>query len=160
MGATAGNQPTKPELAILKLLWRKRALSARAISDEVGDALGWSYSTLRTVLERMSEKGLLEKSREDGVNVYAARVGKVALLGRMILDFSDRVLELDAAPSAVMFADSKLLSDDELEELDALLKAELKAGGQDDDAAAAISAPRPTGTSNKPIGTSKKGGRS
>ena len=72
----------------------------------------------------MCEKGRLKKKNIDGINVYSAAVGKVALLSRMILDFSDRVLELDAAPSAVMFADSKLLTEEEIKELEKILKAE------------------------------------
>lgn len=123
MTADATSQPTKPELEILKLLWRAKQLSAREIADEIADALGWSYSTLRTVLERMVDKGLLSRRPADGVNVYAAAVGKVALLGRMIHDFSDRVLELDAAPPAVFFAQSKLLTEEELEELEKVLRA-------------------------------------
>lgn len=118
------SQPTKPELAVLKLLWRSRDLSARQITEEVAPQFNWSYSTMRTVLERMCEKGLLTKKPAGGVNVYAARIGKIALLGDMIRDFSDRVLELDAAPSAVMFADSKLLTEDELAELEQILRAE------------------------------------
>ena len=117
-------QPTKPELAILKLLWRRKSLSAREIADDVAEDLGWSYSTLRTVLERMHEKGLLTKRARGGVNIYAASVGKVALLGRMIQDFTGRVLELDDAPSAVFFAQSKLLTQDEIEELEKLLHKE------------------------------------
>ncbi|MBI1391906.1 MAG: BlaI/MecI/CopY family transcriptional regulator [Alphaproteobacteria bacterium] len=117
-------QPTKPELAVLKLLWRQKDLSARQITDEVAPQFDWSYSTVRTVLERMCEKGLLEKRPANGVNVYAASVGKIALLGDLIRDFSDRVLELDAAPSAVMFADSRLLTEEELEELEHVLRTE------------------------------------
>lgn len=116
-------QPTRPELAVLKLLWRKKSLSAREITDEVAPEFNWTYSTMRTVIERMHEKGLLKKKSADGVNVYSAAVGKVALLSRMIMDFSDRVLELDAAPSAVMFADSKLLTEEEIKELEKILKA-------------------------------------
>ncbi len=117
-------QPTKPELAVLKLLWRRKSLSAREITDVVAPEFDWSYSTMRTVIERMCEKGLLKKKSAEGVNVYSAAVGKVALLSRMIMDFSDRVLELDAAPSAVMFANSKLLTEDEIKELEKILKAE------------------------------------
>ncbi len=124
MAADPTLQPTKPELAVLKLLWRRKALSARDITDEVAPDFNWTYSTMRTVIERMCEKGLLRKKSADGINVYSAAVGKVALLSRMILDFSDRVLELDAAPSAVMFADSKLLTEDEIKELEKVLKAE------------------------------------
>jgi len=116
-------QPTKPELAILKLLWNARWLSAREIADVIGAEFSWSYSTVRTVLERMCDKDLLKKKSEDGVNYYAASVGKIALLTGMIRDFADRVLELDAAPSAAMFADSKLLSKDEIEELERALAA-------------------------------------
>ncbi len=124
MAADPALQPTKPELAVLKLLWRRKSLSAREITDEVAPEFNWTYSTMRTVIERMCEKGLLKKKSADGINVYSAAVGKVALLSRMILDFSDRVLELDAAPSAVMFADSKLLTEDEIKELEKILKAE------------------------------------
>ncbi|MBI1366131.1 MAG: BlaI/MecI/CopY family transcriptional regulator [Alphaproteobacteria bacterium] len=124
MTADQSLQPTKPELAILKLLWRKKSLSAREIADGVAGDLGWSYSTLRTVLERMHEKGLLAKRSTGGVNTYAAAVGKVALLGRMIQDFTGRVLELDDAPPAVLFAQSKLLTHEEIEELEKLLRKE------------------------------------
>lgn len=118
------SQPTRPELEILKLLWRRKDLTAREISDEVGASLGWSYSTLRTVLERMHEKGMLIKNQKNGVNAYAAALGKVTLLGRMIQDFSSRVLELDSAPSAVLFAQSKLLTEDEIDELEEMLQSE------------------------------------
>ena len=121
MSDRISDNPTKPELAILKLLWRNREMNARQIHTDLGAEFHWSYSTVRTVLERMSEKGLVSKTPVDGVNVYEAQVGKVALLGRMISDFSKRVLELDAAPAAAFFAESKLLSDSELEELESVL---------------------------------------
>ena len=117
-------QPTRPELAVLKLLWKGKALTAREITDIVAPSFDWSYSTMRTVLERMCEKGLLKKRQANGVNTYAPGVGKIALLSNMIQDFTDRVLELDAAPSAVMFANSKLLTEDEVAELEQLLKSE------------------------------------
>lgn len=120
----AGQQPTKPELEILKLLWRAKRLTAREIADELAAPLGWSFSTLRTVLERMVEKGLLKRRPGEGANQYAAAIGKVALLSRMIEDFSSRVLELDAAPPAVTFANSRLLTRDELDELEKVLRKE------------------------------------
>ena len=127
MNDLKGTDPTKPELAILKLLWRSKELSARAIHGEIEADFGWSYSTVRTVLERMADKGLISKTPVDGVNIYEPQVGKVAMLSRMIADFSKRVLELDTAPAAAFFSESKLLSDDELEELESVLR---KAGDE------------------------------
>ena len=124
MSERQSDNPTKPELAILKLLWRAKEMSAREIHDQIAEDFGWSYSTVRTVLERMFEKGLIAKYPVDGVNIYEAEVGKVAILGRMIADFSKRVLELDTAPAAAFFSDSKLLSEDELAELEQMLRSE------------------------------------
>lgn len=124
MSERQSDNPTKPELAILKLLWGAKEMNAREIHDEIADDFGWSYSTVRTVLERMFEKGLIAKYPVDGVNIYEAEVGKVAILGRMIADFSKRVMELDTAPAAAFFSDSKLLSEDELTELEAMLRGE------------------------------------
>ena len=117
-------EPTRPELAILKRLWRGRDLNAREIHRSIEDEFGWSYSTVRTVLERMTDKGLISKTAVDGVNIYAAEVAKVKVLGTMIADFSKRVLELDAAPGVAFFSDSKLLSEDELQELEEVLRRE------------------------------------
>ncbi|MEM9013911.1 MAG: BlaI/MecI/CopY family transcriptional regulator [Pseudomonadota bacterium] len=122
MSDSPSPDPTKPELAILKLLWREPHLTARAIHSEIGQKFDWSYSTVRTVLERMSEKGLIFKNTDGAANTYSASVGKIALLGRIISDFSARVMELDAPPTAAFFADSKLLDDDEIAELEAVLR--------------------------------------
>lgn len=124
MADMKGAEPTKPELAILKLLWGEQDLNARQIHHSIKEEFGWSYSTVRTVLERMTEKGLISKTAMDGVNIYAAEVTKVSVLGKMISDFSRRVLELDSAPGVAFFSDSKLLSEHELQELEEVLRHE------------------------------------
>lgn len=128
MGDIRGADPTKPELAILKLLWRAGDLNARDIHRAIEGDFGWSYSTVRTVLERMADKGLISKTAVGGVNIYEAEVTKVAMLSRMIADFSKRVLELDAAPTAAFFSESKLLSEEELAELEEVLRKEEEQG--------------------------------
>lgn len=124
MGEIRGGDPTKPELAILKLLWQAGELNAREIHRAIETEFGWSYSTVRTVLERMADKDLISKRSVGGVNIYEAEVTKVAMLGKMIADFSKRVLELDTAPAAAFFSDSKLLSEEELAELEEVLRQE------------------------------------
>ncbi|MEM9495589.1 MAG: BlaI/MecI/CopY family transcriptional regulator [Pseudomonadota bacterium] len=122
MGEPKNSDPTKPELAILKLLWSADELTARDIHSAIERKFDWSYSTVRTVLERMNEKGLISKAPAGAANVYSAEVGKVALLGKMIADFSARVMELEAPPAAALFAESKLLDDAELAELEEVLR--------------------------------------
>ena len=114
--------PSNAELALLKCLWRHGASSARELHDHVLPVLGWSYSSTRKTLERMIAKGLVEEGPEHGLNIYRARVCKVATLAAISAYFVQRVLEIDAPLPAQAFADSRLLDQGELEELEALLR--------------------------------------
>lgn len=113
-------EPNPSELDVLKALWAGEA-SAREIHDRAGKARGWSYSTTRTVLQRMVDKGLAARRDSHGLTLFAASARKVDLIGRLIRDFSAKVLEMDDALPASAFAGSKLLDEDELEELRKLL---------------------------------------
>ncbi|HAV71932.1 penicillinase repressor [Stenotrophomonas maltophilia] len=118
--------PSNAELELLKALWRQGACSAREVHNGAVAALDWSYSSTRKTLERMVDKGLVDESVEHGLNMYRARVGKVATLAALSTDFARRVLEIDGALPAQAFADSRLLSEQELQQLDALLRAPAK----------------------------------
>ncbi|MEN5368241.1 BlaI/MecI/CopY family transcriptional regulator [Stenotrophomonas sp. TWI273] len=118
--------PSNAELELLKALWRQGACSAREVHNGAAAALDWSYSSTRKTLERMVDKGLVEETVEHGLNMYRAKIGKVATLAALSTDFARRVLEIDGALPAQAFADSRLLSEQELQQLDALLRAPAK----------------------------------
>jgi BlaI family penicillinase repressor len=115
--------PSNAELELLKALWRQGVCSAREVHNGAAGALDWSYSSTRKTLERMVDKGLVADTVEHGLNMYRAKVGKVATLAALSTDFARRVLEIDGALPAQAFADSRLLSEQELQQLDALLRA-------------------------------------
>lgn len=115
--------PSNAELEMLKCLWRQGTCSARELHDSVAPALEWSYSSTRKTLERMVDKGLVAESTAHGLNVYRAKVGKLATLAALSADFARRVLEIDGPLPVQAFADSRLLSGSEIEQLDALLRA-------------------------------------
>ena len=114
---------TRTELSILKHLWTGKRMSAREAHDAVSAETGWSYSTTRTLLTRMEEKGLVSKADVHGVAVYAPALSRVAVLGALARELTRDVLDIKGAVPASMFADSPHLSSDELAELDAILNA-------------------------------------
>ena len=75
-------------------------------------------------LDRMVEKGVLAHEEAHGVKVFSPTVKKLNTIAGMMRDFASRVLEIDTALPVTAFADSKILSDEELEELQALLEEE------------------------------------
>lgn len=116
-------EPNASELDLLKALWRVKEASAREVHEQAGAPRGWSYSTTRTVLARMVEKGLVSRRDSHGLTLFAAAAPKVDLIGRMVRGFARRVLEIDGELPASAFSGSKLLDADELADLQRMLDA-------------------------------------
>lgn len=124
------NSPSQSELAVLKHLWSAGAQSAREVQNALSPSTGWSYSTTRTLLLRMTEKGLVDRGDAHGLAVFSARVAKVALMGRLIRDFAVGTLDLDGPIQASAFASSKLFTEEEAEELGRVLEAQDQKDGK------------------------------
>ena len=124
--------PSDAEFDVLKLFWRDGPLNARQVHDQIGPQLGWAPSTTRTVLERMCAKGLLGRRDEAGVAVFLARESKVDVVGRALVKFSRKVMEIDGPLSAQAFTGSQLLSPDEISELQAMLDADTSGPTEED----------------------------
>lgn len=121
-------QPSKSELAILKALWADAPLSARELQEKIGPQLDWSFSTTRTTLSRMVDKGLLRLDTRHGVRVYAPVESKARILSGVMREFFDTFFEMKGPLPTAAFYDSKILSEEEWLELDRLLN---ESGGDD-----------------------------
>lgn len=117
---------TRTELSVLKQLWAGGRMSAREIHDAVSAETGWSYSTTRTIITRMEEKGLLARADAHGVAVYSPALSRVAVLGAMARELARDVFDIKGALPASMFAESPHVTSEELAELDAILNADDK----------------------------------
>ena len=117
-------KPSPTEYTLLKALWAKSPLSGREIHESVADELNWSFSSTRKTLDRMVDKGLLSAEDMHGVKVFRPEMTKVNTIAGMMKEFASRVLEIEGAVPVTAFADSKILSKDELAELQSLLEEE------------------------------------
>ena len=115
------SQPRRSELTILKALWAQAPLSAKEIQVDIGPKLNWSFSTTRTTLSRMTDKALLKTETRHGVRVYMPAQSKALTLSSVMREFFDTVLEMKGPLPTAAFHDSKMLSEEEWEELDSYL---------------------------------------
>lgn len=113
---------SKAEYDILRILWKSGRLSVREVHDQLEATYGWAYTTTKTMMDRMAAKNLLERENFHGVFLYKPLITRPAGLARMVQFFADRVLEMDVGSVVSLFARSKALTPDEIEELHALLK--------------------------------------
>ena len=117
-------QPSPSELPFLKALWANRELSARELHENVASELGWSLSSTRKTIERMTEKGLVTADERHGIKVYRAAVDKISTLAGLTRQFARAVLEIDGPLPASSFTGSRILTQNELEELQRFLDEE------------------------------------
>ena len=115
-------QPTNPELEILKLLWHNQPQTARQLHNDIGPLLGWSYSSTRKTLQRMGEKDFVTMADQGNKKIYCAKLDKVKTLAMFAQDFAKRIFELDGPLPVAMFADSNLINESEIEDLERLLQ--------------------------------------
>lgn len=113
--------PSDTELEVLKLFWKRGPASAREVQDEFGVAAGWAASTTRTVLERMTAKGLLRRKSVHGLAVYAPAQDKVDVIGRTLKKLA-RALDIEGPLPASAFTGSQILNEEEIAALEAMLK--------------------------------------
>lgn len=114
--------PSPAELSVLKHLWSAGPQSAREVHNALATETGWSYSTTRTLLSRMTEKALIAREDVHGLSVFKPAVEKVSLMGRLIRSFAADVLDMDGPIPSTAFAGSKLFTDEEAEALSRLLE--------------------------------------
>ena len=110
------------ELLILKQLWRKQPLSLREIHLAVETELRWSRSSTRKTVERMVNKNMLSVTESHGLKIYRAKLRKIPTIAAMVRGFAANVLGMDGPLPVSNLVKSRLLTDEELEELDAYLK--------------------------------------
>ncbi|NNC38287.1 MAG: BlaI/MecI/CopY family transcriptional regulator [Acidimicrobiales bacterium] len=113
--------PNPPELILLKALWRLGDIPVKQLHLECVAALDWSFSSTRKTLSRMVDKGMVDMIETNGPAKACARLSKTMALTLLSRDFMRRVLETDGPIPEAIFAGSRLLNDDELDELLGLL---------------------------------------
>ncbi len=113
----------RTDFAVLKVLWKRGAVSAREAHGDLQPRFDWAYSTTRTILERMVKKGLARKETFHGLLIYRAAVSRVAVLAARVREFAESVLELEPGPVVSLFSQGEALDAEEIAELEQLLAA-------------------------------------
>jgi BlaI family penicillinase repressor len=119
--------PTDRELEALKVLWDRGEATVRDLADAMNAGAKQSgddelaYTTVLSLLQVMEQKGLVAHRREGKAYVYVPRVERQSTIGRMASSFLEKVFDGAVDEYLVHALESKRLSSDELDQLDAML---------------------------------------
>ena len=128
------------ELGLLRWVQERGDASVGEAAEGFGAAAGLARSTVQTMLERLHEKGHLERRRLAGVYRYAASVSAGELLRGLVRSFVAGPLGGSVSPFVAYLAEAEEgVGPEELAALEALVERLRADGGR----AAGASAPSP-----------------
>lgn len=112
---------SKAEWVLMEALWTRGRGTATELQKELQDASGWAYSTVKTMLDRLVEKGAVKARRVGNVYEYSPRVKRPSVVARVLDDVFDRVLAGSLAPFVDRLIDSQRLSREQVADLRLML---------------------------------------
>ncbi len=118
-------QITVAESVVMEALWQRSPLSAEGISDEIAEAQGWSFGTVKTLISRLLKKGAIAASPDRRRFLYSPTFERADYVLAESQSLLDRLFSGRLAPLVSHFSEARQLSPEDIEELERLL-AELR----------------------------------
>jgi len=120
------NQPlielTEAEWAIIKAVWEREPCSAPAVQEALFAETRWTYSTARTMMDRMVAKGLLQAEKQGKMTSYRSAVTREQAQRGELLYTLKHAFNGALTPMVQCLIESGPLDAKELDALEALIK--------------------------------------
>ena len=68
---------TEGEWEIMKVVWEKQPCTAGTVQEKLVKSRDWAYSTVKTTMDRMTEKGILTIERIRNLQLFRACISEV-----------------------------------------------------------------------------------
>ncbi len=114
---------TEAEWAVIKAIWEQEPCSAPEAQERLAAATGWTYSTVRTLMDRMVAKGLLTAEKDGKLTRFRSAVTRDQAQRGELQYTLKHAFDGALAPMMQCLLDSRGLSSRDLDELEALIQA-------------------------------------
>jgi predicted transcriptional regulator len=122
---------TEAEAEVLRALWGCGPATVRAITRELqGRGRRWAYTTVATLLQRLTAKGFVACDASQSPHVYRAAVSREGLLQQRLRDAADELCDGDAAPLVLALVQAHRFTAEELDRFRRLLEEARDAAGR------------------------------
>lgn len=113
---------SEAEHAVMEALWDKSPLAASDVCDAVCAERGWSMPTVKTLLSRLVVKGAVGTEPDGRRFLYRPLLGRSDYVGGESRRLVDRLFGGRAAPLLAHLAEAEALSDEDIAEIERLLR--------------------------------------
>ena len=113
---------TEAEWAIIHVVWEHQPCAAPTVQEELAERKRWTYSTVKTLMDRMVAKGLLTTERIRNLILYRSAVSQKDAQRGELLRVVKRAFGGAFTPMMQFMLDSNALSEEEIGELQAMIR--------------------------------------
>jgi len=113
---------TGAEWAIIQAVWENEPCAAPAVQEKLEAQKQWTYSTVKTLMDRMVARGLLKTERIRNIILYRSVITKLQAQKSEVMRTVKRAFGGALTPMMQFLLDSNTLSKKQLDELEALIK--------------------------------------
>jgi predicted transcriptional regulator len=117
---------TEAEWTIIQAVWAAEPCSAPDIREKLRAKTGWTYSTVRTLMDRMVAKGLLSAGKVRHLTLFRSAVTRQQAQRSELLYALKHAFNGALTPMVQCLLDTGELSARELAQLEAFIKAKKK----------------------------------
>lgn len=119
------------ELAIMDLLWRNEKLTARQIREQLyPNATKAQHGTVQRLLQRLEDKGYVERDRSLSVHLFSAAISRQTYAGQQLESLADRLTDGSFAPLITHLVEKKKISRKEINRIHDILDGKIDEGEQ------------------------------
>jgi len=119
---TPRQQPSDAEWKVLHALWRRGKATSRELLGDLS-AEDWAYTTLKTMLTRMEEKGFVRSKPMRNAAQYEPLLTRGEAQRSALRTLIERVFEGASGPLLAHLAEEERLSEDDRAALEKRLRA-------------------------------------
>lgn len=120
--ATRSHELTEAEWDIIQVVWEHEPCAAPTVQEELVARKKWTYSTVKTLMDRMVTKGLLTTERIRNLMLYRSAITQQDAQRGELLRTVKRAFGGAFTPMMQFMLDSNALSRKELDDLESLIR--------------------------------------
>jgi len=126
--ATKNHELTEAEWDIIQVVWERQPCAAPTVQEELAARKKWSYSTVKTLMDRMVTKGLLTTERIRNLMLYCSAISRQDAQRGELMRAVKRAFGGAFTPMMQFMLDSDTLSRKELDDLESLIRRKRRFG--------------------------------
>ncbi|MGV3591698.1 MAG: BlaI/MecI/CopY family transcriptional regulator [Gammaproteobacteria bacterium] len=114
-------QISDAEWEIMKVLWQAPGLTANEVAERLADTKQWHLKTVRTLLDRLLKKGVLEATVVERLYRYTPLLTRDECVSQASSSFLAKVFDGAFTPMVAHFVKNSPLSKKDRQELERIL---------------------------------------